>query len=111
VVVIAFPAPLLFTNAQTFKRGVIDAIDAYGGRPILVVLEASGIDDIDFTAAEAITEVIGHCRAANIRFALARLESSRAHRALDRLGVLAKLGPEYLFHSVEEAVKAHAQHP
>ena len=108
VVVIAFNAPLLFANAETFKRGMIDTIDAHDRPPFLVVLEASGIADIDFTAAEALTEVISHCRAANIRFAVARLESVRAKKALDRYGVLARLGPDHLFHSVDEAVKAHA---
>ena len=108
VVVIAFNAPLLFANAETFKRGMIDTIDAHDRPPFLVVLEASGIADIDFTAAEALTEVISHCRAANIRFAIARLESVRAKKALDRYGVLARLGPDHLFHSVDEAVKAHA---
>ena len=111
VVVMAFNAPLLFANAEMFKRGMIDTIDAYDRPPILVVLEASGIADIDFTAAEALAEVISHCRAADIRFAVARLESVRAKKALDRYGVLAKLGPDYLFHSVDEAVKAHAPRP
>jgi MFS superfamily sulfate permease-like transporter len=108
VLVVAFQAPLLFANAQTFKRGMIDTIDAYDTPPLLVVLEASGIADIDFTAAEALVEVIGHCRAAKIRFAVARLESVRARTALDCFGVLAELGPNYLFHSVDEAVKTHA---
>jgi len=108
VVVIAFNAPLLFANAETFKRGMIDTIDAHDRPPFLVVLEASGIADIDFTAAEALTEVISYCRAANIRFAVARLESVRAKKALDRYGVLARLRPDHLFHSVDEAVKAHA---
>ena len=111
VVVIAFNAPLLFANAETFKRGMIDTIDAHDRPPFLVVLEASGIADIDFTAAEALTEVISHCRAANIRFAIARLESVRAKKALDRYGVLARLGPNHLFHSVDEAVKTHAPRP
>ena len=111
VIVIAFQAPLLFANAQTFKHGMIDMIDACDDPPVLVVLEASGIADIDFTAAQALTEVIRHCRAAHIRFAIARLESMRAQNALDRFGVLAELGPDYLFHSVDEAVKAHAPRP
>ena len=111
VMVIGFPGPLLFANAHSFKHGMIETIDAHDGRPSLVVLEASGIADVDFTAAQALSEVIGHCRAVDIHFAVARLESVRAIRALGRFGVLAELGPEYLFHSVEEAVKTHAPRP
>jgi sulfate permease, SulP family len=111
VAVIAFHAPLLFANADTFKRALISMIDAHE-RPLrLVVLEAGGIADIDFTAAAALKQVIEHCRAAQIRFALARLESVRAQRALERLGVLAALGTGNLFHSAEDAVRALAPRP
>jgi MFS superfamily sulfate permease-like transporter len=111
VAVIAFQAPLLFANAEIFKRSMIDTIAADASRPSLVVLEASGIADIDFTAARSLTEVISHCRAANIRFTVARLESVRARKALERFGVLAELGPDHLFHSVDEAVKTYAPRP
>lgn len=108
VAVIAFHAPLLFTNADSFKRAMIAMIDGHEPPLRLVVLEASGIADIDFTAAEALRQVINHCRAAEIQFALARLESVRAQRALERLGVLAALGASNLFHSADEAVRALA---
>jgi MFS superfamily sulfate permease-like transporter len=111
VAVIAFHAPLLFANADTFKHTMITMIDEHEHPLRLVVLEASGIANIDFTAAEALIQVIEHCHAAEIRFALARLESVRARRALERLGVLAALGAGNLFHSAEEAVRALAPRP
>jgi sulfate permease, SulP family len=104
VAVIAFQAPLLFANAEIFKRGMIEMIDSYDRSLSLVVLEASGIADVDFTAAQALLEILDHCQAANIRFAIARLESARAHAALNRFGVLQALGSDRLFHSVDEAV-------
>jgi sulfate permease, SulP family len=108
VAVIGFHAPLLFANADSFKRVMIAMIDEHERPLYLVVLEASGIADIDFTAAEALRQVIEHCRVAEIQFALARLESVRAQRALERLGVLAAIGAGNLFHSVDEAVRALA---
>lgn len=104
VTVIAYQAPLLFANAQSFKAGMLEVIEGDGEHPALVVLEASGIADIDFTAAQAMTDVVTRYKAANIRFAIARLESVRAQDALRRFGILAALGPDHLFHSVEEAV-------
>ena len=104
VAVIAFHAPLLFANAEAFRRGMIDMIDASGTALSLVVLEASGIADIDFTAARALLAIVRHCRAANIRFAVARLDSERARSAFERFGIAAELGPDRLFHSVDEAV-------
>jgi MFS superfamily sulfate permease-like transporter len=111
VAVIAFHAPLLFANADTFKRAMISMIDEHEPPLRLVVLEASGIADIDFTAAAALRQVIEHCHAAEIQFALARLESVRAQHALERLGVLAALGTSNLFHSAEDAVRALAPRP
>ncbi|HEY4254559.1 MAG TPA: SulP family inorganic anion transporter [Roseomonas sp.] len=111
VMVVAFQAPLLFANADSFKHGVVAMIDAEDTPPALLILEASGIADIDFTAAQALTGLIGHCRASGIRFAIARLESVRAAAALSRLGVLAALGPDHLFHSVDEAVRVLAPPP
>jgi SulP family sulfate permease len=104
VVVIAFQAPLLFVNAEIFRRDLIETIDGYDRPLSLIVLEASGIADVDFTAAQTLIEILDRYRAANIRFAIARLESARANAALNRFGVLYALGPEYLFHSVDEAV-------
>ncbi|MEW6638932.1 MAG: hypothetical protein AB1586_00405 [Pseudomonadota bacterium] len=43
-------------------------------------------------------------------FAIARLESERAQAALARFGVDQLLGPDRLFHSVEEAVQACRPH-
>ena len=109
VAVIAFQAPLLFANAGIFKRGMIETIDNYDQPLSLVVLEASGIADVDFTAAQALIEILDHCRTANIRFAVARLESARAHAAFSRFDVLDALGPNRLFHSVDEAVNQLAR--
>jgi MFS superfamily sulfate permease-like transporter len=41
VAVLGFQAPLLFANAQVFKRGMIETIDGYDQPVSLVVLEAS----------------------------------------------------------------------
>jgi MFS superfamily sulfate permease-like transporter len=104
VTVIAYQAPLLFANAEPFKAGMLALIEGEGQRPSLVVLEASGIADIDFTAAQAMKEVITRYKERGVRFAIARLESVRAQDALGRFGILTALGANHLFHSVEEAV-------
>ena len=103
--VLGFPAPLLFANAETFKRGMMAAIDAQGAdAPSLVVLEGGGIADVDYTAAQAMREVIEDCQTRKIEFAIARLQSVRARHALDRFGVLELLGRDHLFPSVAEAI-------
>ncbi|MFI5001338.1 MAG: SulP family inorganic anion transporter [Reyranellales bacterium] len=113
MLVLGFPAPLLFANAETFRRGMLAEIAARQSptaEPLsLVVLEAGGIADIDYTAAQALREVIEDCRAHRIDFAIARLQSVRANKALAQFGVLDLLGHDRLFLSVADAVAAAGQ--
>ncbi len=104
VLVVAFQAPLLFANAQSFQHGMLDLLERQ--RPALLVLEAGGIAAIDYTAAQSLLAVAGVCRDRGIAFAIARVESVRARRALQQFGVVAAIGQDHLFHSVDEAVGA-----
>ena len=72
----------------------------------LVVLEASSIVEIDYTAAQALIETIAYCRKAGAIFAIARMESLRAQAALARFGIIDLVGPQRIFHSVDAAVRA-----
>jgi MFS superfamily sulfate permease-like transporter len=111
VLVVGFAAPLLFANADVFRRGMAAEIAKRpAATPLeIVVLEAQGIAEIDFTAAQALREVIEDCRARSIDFAIARLESARARRSLERFGVLALLGPDKVFLSVAQALAARPE--
>ena len=71
-----------------------------------MVLEATGIVGIDFTAAQILRDLIHRCHADGVDFAIARLESVRAQQALARFGIDELLGPDHSFRSVEEAVQA-----
>jgi MFS superfamily sulfate permease-like transporter len=107
--VVGFPAPLLFANAQSFHRGMRTLIAA--SQPLsLVVLEGSGIADIDYSAAQTLRDLIAECRAQRIDFAVARLASERARAALAHFGILSELGENRLFHSVAEALAAAGTH-
>jgi sulfate permease, SulP family len=108
VVVVAFQAPLSFLNAYGFGKGLEEAIERVEGRARLVILEASSIVEIDYTAAQILGEAIRHCREQGVDFAIARLESVRAQAALEGFGVLATLGQGRLFHSVDEATRTLA---
>jgi len=106
--VLAFQAPLSFLNAYDFRRGVHAAIAEGPRKPTLVVLEAGSIVEIDYTAAQALGQIVEHCRDASIILAVARLESVRAQDALQRFGVIEKLGENRIFRSVDEAIRTLA---
>jgi len=105
VLVMGFQAPLSFLNAYTFRRDAERAIAAHGAAR-LIVLEASSIVEIDFTAAEILQQVIVLARGAGVDVALARLESVRAQAAFERFGITDLLGPGHMFHSVAQAITA-----
>lgn len=104
VLVVAFQAPLSFVNAEGFGEGFRTMIDARAGTLKHVVFEASSVIDIDFTAAQALCSVIEHCRRTGISFRIARLETVRAQRALERFGIVAMLGSNAIFRSVDNAI-------
>jgi MFS superfamily sulfate permease-like transporter len=109
VIVAGFQAPLSFLNAYHFRRDILAALKSAPAKVRLLVLEATGIVEIDFTAAQILTDIIRQCHADDIDFAIARLESLRAQDAIARFGIEALLGPDRQFHSVEEAVRARAR--
>jgi len=105
VLVVGFQAPLSFLNAYAFRRDMERALAARQGAGLLV-LEASSIVEVDFTAAAILGEVIQSARRSGVAFAIARLESVRALAALQRFGVVDALGPGGIFRSVYEAIEA-----
>src|SRR5665647_3386916 len=106
IIVAGFQAPLSFLNAYHFRRDVLDALQSQPQAARLLVLEATGIVEIDFTAAQILRDLIRKCHADEIDFAIARLESIRAQAAMARFGISELLGPDHSFRSVEEAIQA-----
>lgn len=106
VLVVAFQAPLSFVNAERFRNDCEAMIAARAGTLKHVVLEASSITDIDYTAARVLSGVIADCQESGVTFSVARLESVRAQMALERFGIAAQLGPSGIFRSVDNAVAA-----
>jgi sulfate permease, SulP family len=105
VLVLGLQAPLTFLNADHFHSDVKAALKKAPDSIRLLVLEASGILELDFTAAQTLRDVIKECRASKVDFAVARLESLRAQAALQRFGLADILGRDHIFHSVDEAIR------
>jgi sulfate permease, SulP family len=104
VIVAGFQAPLSFLNANHFRQDVLNALQTHKVR--LIVLEATGILEIDFTAAQVLNDLILRCHLDGVDFAIARLESVQAQKAVTQFGIDKSLGPNRIFHSVSEALIA-----
>jgi sulfate permease, SulP family len=104
VLVFAPAAPISFTNVvyicRALERAVVSASD-----PVrLVVIEASGITEIDYTGAEVLQTTILGLRRRGTTVALARLSADKARQQAELTGLIACLGADHVFHSVAEAV-------
>jgi sulfate permease, SulP family len=106
IIVAGFQAPLSFLNAHHFRRDIMELLQASAQKARLIVLEATGIVEIDFTAAQVLRDVIRACRSDGADFAIARLESIRAQQAIEKFGIAELLGTDHMFHSVDEALRA-----
>jgi MFS superfamily sulfate permease-like transporter len=61
--------------------------------------------DIDYTGSQVLQQTIASLRARGIEVALARLSDVGAQLEAKRTGLIAAIGPEHVFRSVEEAVR------
>ena len=108
--VFAPAAPLTFTNARFIVRRM-NALVAAAPQPVqLLVLEGSGVSDVDYTGASIVGAALASLRASGVVVAIARLEDGRAKDAAARTGLLESIGATDVFDSVEEAFVALAPH-
>jgi sulfate permease, SulP family len=106
IAVVGLQAPLSFLNASNFSADVLKVLQRATPKPKLLVLEASGILEIDFTAAQMLLDLIRECQADGVMVAVARLESTRAREAFERFKLHDVLPKDHVFLSVDEAVRA-----
>jgi SulP family sulfate permease len=98
-------APIAFTNGRFIARCLSDLVAAAPEPVRLIVLEGSGISDIDYTGARIFSTEIARLRASGIAVAIARLADGRARTAAERTGLLEAFGPDRDFNSVHEALE------
>ena len=108
---VLFATPLWYANATDFRTEMTAAIDQGDQALTLVVLDAMGMTDIDYTGAHALRRLLGQLDSSGVSFAMARA-SNTVRRDLARSGLLGLIGEDHLFASVDEAVTAlHSDKP
>ena len=111
VLVALFATPLWYANATDFRAEITAAVDRADQPVSLVVLDAMGMTDLDYTGARALRQLIDQLASNGVAFAMART-SNTVRRSLTRSGLLARVGQDHLFASVGEAVAAlHTDKP
>src|SRR5215475_3429681 len=107
VAVVGLQAPLSFLNVSSFRADALNILQAE--KPKLLVLEASGLPEIDFTAAQNLIELFRDCGEQGVTPAVARLEALRAQDAFERFKIYDVLPRKHVFLSVAEAVATLAK--
>jgi MFS superfamily sulfate permease-like transporter len=105
VMVFAPAAPLNFTNVQDIVGRIRQAIATRRPPVKLLVIEASGIIDIDYTGSQLLRRAIVELKKQGITVAIARLSHEQAQREAGRTGLVQSVGRDHVFMSVEEAVR------
>jgi sulfate permease, SulP family len=103
VLVVLFATPLWYANADHFYSQIKVALGRTIGHPQVVVLDAIGMSDIDYTGSRSLREVLDYLDGAHISFAVARA-GGRVRRGLARSSLLQRIGEDRFFASVDAAV-------
>ena len=110
IAVVGLQAPLSFLNAQNFRADVLNVVKTSTPKPRLLVLEASGILEIDFTAAQILLDLFRECRdepASPSRWPGWNRRGRSA--AFERFKLYDVLPKDHIFLSVDEAVRKLGQ--
>ena len=105
VLVILFATPLWYANAVHFRAELDAALERAIGVPRVVVLDALGMSDIDYTGSRCLRQVLDQLERSHIAFAVARA-GGRMRTSLARAGLAGRIGEDGFFNSVNEAVMA-----
>lgn len=108
IVVYLMYAPLWYGNADYFRLRVrhLVAAAATPVNPVrAVIVDADGISDIDYTGLQALRDLATELRQRGVSIEIARA-SRLVHHDLKHGALLAQLGADHLFASVQDAVNA-----
>jgi sulfate permease, SulP family len=105
VVVYMLYAAIWYGNATRVVERALAAVDRAPPPVQMLVLDANGMSDIDYTGAKALGGMVEQLRKRGIAVRVARA-SHLVHQDLKHAGVLRTVRASGLFPSVEEAVQA-----
>jgi SulP family sulfate permease len=110
VLAVLFATPLWYANATHFREQMADAVARAPGTTKIVVLDAIGMTDVDFTGSRALGRVLDAAARKEIAFGVARA-GEHLRETLQRSGLLERIGEERFFSTVNEAVTSLAGGP
>ena len=110
LIVFRYDAELFYANANRFADDVEALMQSAPDKPAWVVLDCSGIDDVDYSAGIALNNLVDYVHANDAHFAVARADTQLLE-ALEKLGTLDRFGRNHVFGNLEDAFAAFRADP
>ena len=105
IVVHRFNADLIFSNADSFTKSVLEMIYRSDPPARAVVIDCEVMADLDITGAAQLEELVDELRGHDVEVRLARLHGA-AKGVADRFGLIDKIGADHVCLTVSSAVDA-----
>jgi SulP family sulfate permease len=103
-VVVRFDGPLFYGNVERFEQQLKALLDQ-SPPPRAVVLDATGVDDIDATADHALRKIATRYRDHQVRLLFAGVKEE-VRAVIDASGLTALVGADAYFETDAEAVRS-----
>jgi MFS superfamily sulfate permease-like transporter len=105
LMLVRLEAPLFYANANLVRDRIKWLVGDAAVTPTAVVLDIGANGQLDITSAEMLAHLAGTLRRAGVDLALAEVHAAVLEPARSA-GVLRALGPDHVFHTLDEAVQA-----
>ena len=105
LVIFRYDAQLFYANANSFVDDIQLIVEGAPDPVRWLVLDASTLDDIDYSAGLSLGGLLDYLGARNVTFALARADTSVVDM-LTRYGLTERITPDRIFGSLTDAVEA-----
>ncbi|HQR78829.1 MAG TPA: SulP family inorganic anion transporter, partial [Actinomycetota bacterium] len=106
-IIVRFDAPLIFANANTFSRFVLEQSAAMAAvRPAWIVVAAESISDADTTACDMLQDLDATLEARGHRLIIAEMKG-RVREKLGQFGLFEHLTDDQFYPTVTSATKAY----
>ena len=104
LLIIRWDAPLIFANANLFRKNLRKLIAKTDPQPVWIILTAEPITDVDTTAGDMLVDLDLELNAAGIHLVFAELKDS-VREKIERYGLLETIDRRHFFPTIEVAVE------
>ncbi|MGC4936162.1 SulP family inorganic anion transporter [Gordonia sp. DT30] len=106
LIVFRYDADLFYANAGRFADDVMALVNRAPDPVRWLVLDASAMSDVDYSASTVLTDLIGYIHSRGAHFVLVGVDPE-LQRTLGTEHILGELSPDHIFASVSDALRAY----